>query len=47
MEIEVDTAATERIEGRKDDLRTGREVSGVSRRSEWRILRDHIEMKNI
>jgi hypothetical protein len=45
--MEVDTPATERIEGRKDNLRTGREVSGASRRSEWRILRDHIERKKI
>jgi hypothetical protein len=47
MEIEVDTPATERIKARKNDLRTGPKVSGVSQRSEWRTLRDHIERRNI
>jgi hypothetical protein len=45
--MEVDTPARERIEVRKDDFGRGPDVSGVSRRSEWRILRDHIERKNI
>jgi hypothetical protein len=43
--MEVDMPATERIEGRKDDPRTGPGVSGAFRRSEWRILRGHIERK--
>jgi hypothetical protein len=47
--MEVERPATERIEARGERITfgRGREMSGASRQSEWRILRNHIEMKNI
>jgi hypothetical protein len=46
MEIEVDTPATERIEARKDDLRTGpRGIRGLLKTIMEDIVRPHRKEK--